>query len=97
MNSPRREFLKLATGASALLVVSRTAWTQAYPTRPVRWVVGFAPAGGAGNYVVFRNLTTASFTLTATPGTGPTLPPAPTRTSQRSLTAPPLGHRRAEA
>jgi hypothetical protein len=29
-----------------------------------------APAGGAGNYVVFRNLTTASFTLTATPGTG---------------------------
>ena len=29
-----------------------------------------APAGGAGNYVVFRNLTAASFTLTATPGTG---------------------------
>ena len=30
-----------------------------------------APAGGAGNYVVFRNLTGATFTLTATPGTGP--------------------------
>jgi hypothetical protein len=29
-----------------------------------------APPGGAGNYIVFRNLTTASFTLTATPGTG---------------------------
>ena len=29
-----------------------------------------APAGGAGNYIVFRNLTAASFTLTATPGTG---------------------------
>ena len=29
-----------------------------------------APAGGAGNYIVFRNLTTATFTLTATPGTG---------------------------
>jgi hypothetical protein len=29
-----------------------------------------APAGGAGTYIVFRNLTTASFTLTATPGTG---------------------------
>jgi hypothetical protein len=29
-----------------------------------------APAGGAGNYVVFRNLTAATFTLTATPGTG---------------------------
>jgi hypothetical protein len=27
-----------------------------------------APAGGAGNYVVFRNLTGAAFTLTATPG-----------------------------
>src|SRR5882757_1575387 len=52
MNSPRREFLKLATGASALLVVSRTAWTQGYPVRPVRWVVGFAPAGG--NDIVAR-------------------------------------------
>jgi hypothetical protein len=29
-----------------------------------------APAGGAGNYIVFRNLNTATFTLTATPGTG---------------------------
>jgi hypothetical protein len=29
-----------------------------------------APAGGAGNYIVFRNLTGATFTLTATPGTG---------------------------
>jgi hypothetical protein len=29
-----------------------------------------APAGGAGNYIVFRNLTATSFTLTATPGTG---------------------------
>jgi hypothetical protein len=30
-----------------------------------------APAGGAGNYVVFRNLSGSTFTLTATPGTGP--------------------------
>jgi hypothetical protein len=29
-----------------------------------------APNNGAGNYIVFRNLTAASFTLTATPGTG---------------------------
>src|SRR5450432_272806 len=29
-----------------------------------------APAGGAGNYVIFRNVTGSSFTLTATPGTG---------------------------
>ena len=32
-----------------------------------------APAGGAGNYIVFRNLTAATFTLTATPGTGTNL------------------------
>ena len=30
-----------------------------------------APSGGAGNYVIFRNVTGAAFTLTATPGTGP--------------------------
>jgi hypothetical protein len=29
-----------------------------------------APSAGAGNYIVFRNLTAATFTLTATPGTG---------------------------
>jgi tripartite-type tricarboxylate transporter receptor subunit TctC len=42
----RRQFLHLATGAAALPVVSRFAWAQTYPTRPVRIVVGFA-AGGA--------------------------------------------------
>jgi tripartite-type tricarboxylate transporter receptor subunit TctC len=41
----RRQFLHLATGAAALPVVSRFAWAQAYPTRPVRIMVG-APAGG---------------------------------------------------
>ncbi|HVY36510.1 MAG TPA: hypothetical protein VHM31_01205, partial [Polyangia bacterium] len=30
-----------------------------------------APAGGAGSYVVFHNVSGTSFTLTATPGTGP--------------------------
>src|SRR6266508_2241389 len=38
----RRQFLHLAAGAAALPVVSRLAWAQAYPTRPVRLVVGFA-------------------------------------------------------
>ena len=37
----RRQFLHLAAGAAALPAVSRFAWAQAYPTRPVRVVVGF--------------------------------------------------------
>jgi len=47
MKLPRRNFLHLAAGASALPAVSRFACAQAYPTRPVRIIVGFAPAGGA--------------------------------------------------
>jgi hypothetical protein len=41
MKLPRRQFLHLASGAAALPAVSRFAWAQAYPTRPVRLVVGF--------------------------------------------------------
>jgi tripartite-type tricarboxylate transporter receptor subunit TctC len=41
----RRRFLHLAAGAAALPAASRIAWAQGYPTRPVRIVVGFAPAG----------------------------------------------------
>jgi tripartite-type tricarboxylate transporter receptor subunit TctC len=44
MKLPRRKFLRLATGAAALPVASPAAWAQAYPSRPVRMVVGF-PAG----------------------------------------------------
>jgi tripartite-type tricarboxylate transporter receptor subunit TctC len=43
MNLPRRRFLHLAAGAAALPAVSRFAWAQDYPTRPVRLIVGFAP------------------------------------------------------
>jgi hypothetical protein len=35
MRLPRRQFLHLAAGAAALPIMSRTAWAQAYPTRPV--------------------------------------------------------------
>src|SRR6266849_3852165 len=42
---PRRNFLHLAAGAAALPVVSRIARAQAYPSRPVRIVVGFPPGG----------------------------------------------------
>jgi tripartite-type tricarboxylate transporter receptor subunit TctC len=45
MKSPRRKFLRLAASAAALPVLARTAWAQAYPTRPITMVVG-AAAGG---------------------------------------------------
>jgi tripartite-type tricarboxylate transporter receptor subunit TctC len=45
MKLPRRNFLHLAAGAAALPAVSRLAWGQAYPTRPVRIIVGAAPSG----------------------------------------------------
>ena len=47
MKRPRRNFLHLAAGAAALSTVTRIAWTQAYPTRPVRIVVPFTPGGAS--------------------------------------------------
>ena len=51
MKFPRRTFLHLAAGAAALPSVSRVAWAQSYPTRPVRILVGFA-AGQAIDIIV---------------------------------------------
>jgi tripartite-type tricarboxylate transporter receptor subunit TctC len=45
MKLPRRTFLHLAARAAALSAVSRFAWAQSYPARPVRMIVPFAPAG----------------------------------------------------
>ena len=47
MKLPRRRFLHLAVGAAALPALSRVAWAQTYPTRPVRWIVGYPPAGAS--------------------------------------------------
>src|SRR5450830_1928283 len=41
----RRQFLHLAAGAAALPAVSRFAWAQTYPSRPVRIIAGFAAGG----------------------------------------------------
>src|SRR5262245_34170218 len=41
----RRQFLHLVAGAAALPAVSRIARAQAYPSRPVRIVVGYPPGG----------------------------------------------------
>jgi tripartite-type tricarboxylate transporter receptor subunit TctC len=46
MKLPRRTFLHLAAGTVALPAVSHIAKAQAYPSRPMRLLVGFAPGGG---------------------------------------------------
>ena len=47
MKLPRRKFLHLAGGAAALPALSFIARAQAYPYKPLRWIVGFPPGGGA--------------------------------------------------
>src|SRR5262245_20959822 len=80
MKLPRRKLLHLAAGAAALPIVSGSARAQAYPSRPVRLIVGFPPGGGAdttariigpwlsqrlGQPVVIENRPGASSTLAA--------------------------------
>jgi tripartite-type tricarboxylate transporter receptor subunit TctC len=47
MKLPRRQFLHLAASAVALPAVSRVAWAQAYPARPVRLIIGYSPGASA--------------------------------------------------
>jgi tripartite-type tricarboxylate transporter receptor subunit TctC len=47
MKTSRRQFLRLAASAAALPAVPRPGWAQAYPSRPVRVIIGFPPGGSA--------------------------------------------------
>jgi tripartite-type tricarboxylate transporter receptor subunit TctC len=47
MQIQRRQFLHLAAGAAAFSGISSIVSAEAYPTRPVRIVVGFPPGGAA--------------------------------------------------
>ena len=51
MKLPRRQFLHLAVGAVPLSALSCITRAHAYPTRPVRWLVGFAPGSAADTVV----------------------------------------------
>jgi tripartite-type tricarboxylate transporter receptor subunit TctC len=46
MKLPRRNFLRLAAGATAMAAATRIARTQGYLTRPVRLIEGFGAGGG---------------------------------------------------
>jgi tripartite-type tricarboxylate transporter receptor subunit TctC len=45
MRVPRRHFLQLAAGAALAPALPHLARAQSYPSRPVRWIVGFAAGG----------------------------------------------------
>src|SRR5215510_13924416 len=45
MKLPRRKFLHLAVGLAALPAVSRVAWPESYPSRPIRLVIPLPPGG----------------------------------------------------
>jgi tripartite-type tricarboxylate transporter receptor subunit TctC len=50
MKHSRRRILRLAASAVALPAIARGAFAQSYPTRQLRWIVGFA-AGGGGDII----------------------------------------------
>jgi len=51
MKLSRRRFLHLVPGAATLPAVPRIAKAQAYPARPVRWIVGYPAGGGTDIFV----------------------------------------------
>ena len=51
MKVSRRKFLDLAAGAAALPFLSQIARAQAYPMRPVKCIVAYAPGGPSDIFV----------------------------------------------
>src|SRR5262249_24909925 len=51
MKLPRRRFLHLAAGATALPAVSHVAWPPPSPSRPLKVLVPSPPAGGADTVI----------------------------------------------
>jgi tripartite-type tricarboxylate transporter receptor subunit TctC len=87
----RRQFLHLAAGAAALSAAPRTVRAQAYPTRPVRILVGFAAGGLAdtlarltGQWLSER--LSQSFIIENRPGAGGNI------ATEMVVNAPPDGH-----
>jgi tripartite-type tricarboxylate transporter receptor subunit TctC len=75
MKRRRRQFLKMAAAAAAVPVRSRIAWAQTYPSRPVRWILGFPPGGPTdivvrliGQYLTEK--TGQAFVIENRPGAG---------------------------
>ena len=88
----RRQFLHLAAGAAALPAVSRIAWAQAYPTRPVRIIVGFA-AGSATRHRRRARWVNGCRSGSASHSSSRTdREPAPISRPRRSCVRPPDGH-----
>jgi tripartite-type tricarboxylate transporter receptor subunit TctC len=47
MPLPRRRFLQFAGAATATLAAPRRTWALDYPTKPIRWIIGYPPGGSA--------------------------------------------------
>jgi tripartite-type tricarboxylate transporter receptor subunit TctC len=47
MKRSRRGFLRLAAGGVTLPALCRSVLALDYPTRPIHWIIGFPPGGGA--------------------------------------------------
>jgi tripartite-type tricarboxylate transporter receptor subunit TctC len=91
MKLPRRKFLHLAAGIAAVPATARIARAQAYPTGPVRLIVGF-PAGGT-NDVHARLIAEwlskqfgRSFVVENRPGPPATSPSKPSFVRRRTVT-----------